>query len=373
MTRRETDILIVGGGMAGMSLAGLLAGRAQVLLVEQEDQPGYHATGRSVAFWAETYGGAAVQPLTKASGPLLLAPDPAFSAAPLLGPRGCLHVGRPEDADAADELRRDFAASGVELRTLPTDELRATLPGLRLDWSVALAEPSCMDIDVAGLLQAYRAMARRGGAEFSLATRVISAERTASGWLVRTDSGDIACAVIVNAAGAWADSVAVSCGLGPLGIRPYRRTVVQLRCEAMPPDFPLVMDLRGKFYFKPEGSGRIWLSPHDEIPDEGRDVAPEELDVAVAIDRFESVVDWPVAAVERKWAGLRSFAPDRLPVYGFDPRAPGFFWFAGQGGFGIQTAPAAALLASAMLLGEPAPGPVSAVDETLYAPDRLIR
>ncbi|MBO9576845.1 MAG: FAD-binding oxidoreductase [Sphingobium sp.] len=359
--------------MAGMSLAAALAGRARVLLVEQETQPGYHATGRSVAFWNESYGGPGVQPLTSASGPLLREPDPAFSERPFLSPRGAIHVGRAGDAPLAAAMRRDFAASGVALIDLAPEDMRDALPGLRPEWTVGLSEPSCADIDVGALLQAYRSAARRGGVDFALGTRVMSARAEGAGWRVRTDADEIACAIVVDAAGAWADSVAAACGVGPLGVAPLRRTVVQLRCAGMPETFPLIVDLNGRFYFKPEGSGRLWVTPHDETPDTARDVAPEEIDVAVAVERFRSVVDWPVEAVERKWAGLRSFAPDRLPIYGFDPRArAGFFWFAGQGGFGIQTAPAAALLGAALLLGDARPLPVARIDEALYAPDRLI-
>ncbi len=372
MTRRETDILIVGGGMAGMSLAAEIGGRARVLLIEQESQPGYHATGRSVAFWTESYGGPAVTPLTSASGPLLAAPDPGFSERPFVGPRGAIHIGREQDAGAAQAMLAAFVASGVDLFVLSDDALRAILPGLRPDWTTGLSEPSCKDIDVAALFQAYRAAARRAGAETALGNRLVSARRERAGWRVRTESDEISCAIIVNAAGAWADSVAGACGLAPLGIAPLRRTVVQLRCADSPADYPLVIDLSGRFYFKPAGAGRLWLSPHDETPDDPHDVAPEELDVALAIDRFEAVVGWRIEAVERRWAGLRSFAPDRLPVYGFDPRADGFFWFAGQGGFGIQTAPAAALLGAALLLGTPQAAPVAAIDAMRYRPDRLI-
>ena len=171
----------------------------------------------------------------------------------------------------------------------------------------------------------------------------------------------------MNAAGAWADPVAELAGIQPLGIEPFRRTVAQLRtAPSVPASLPLVLDLHEKFYFKPE-SGRLWLSPHDETPTPPCDAAPEELDIALAIDRFEQVVDWRVERVEHRWAGLRSFAPDRLLVYGFDPAEPGFFWFAGQGGFGIQTAPAAAALAAGLLLG--APG--GAIDPAPYAPARF--
>lgn len=368
----ETDILIVGGGMAGMSLAAALAGKARVLLIEQEAQPGYHATGRSVAFWNESYGGPGIQPLTSASGPLLRNPEPIFWDRPFLGPRGAVHIGRTEDIGIASTLTQDFARSGVDLRPLSPAALRMAVPGLRPDWTVGLSEPSCADIDVGALLQAYRAKARRGGVTLALGTRLVSARADGAGWRVRTEAQEISCTTIVNAAGAWADSVAAACGVGGLGIVPLRRTVVQLRCAGMPDDFPLVLDLNGRFYFKPEGSGRLWLTPHDETPDVAHDVAPEEIDVATAIERFQAVVDWRVEAVERKWAGLRSFAPDRLPVYGFDSRARArFFWFAGQGGFGIQTAPAAALLGAALLLGEERPASVAAIAHLAYAPDRF--
>jgi D-arginine dehydrogenase len=367
------DILVVGGGMAGFSIAAGLAGRASVLLIEQEAQPGYHASGRSVAFWEESYGGPGVQPLTSASGPLLAAPDPDFSEAAFLGPRGAIHIGRTGDAALAAAMQDAFRPSGLALAPLTREAILAEVPGLRPAWTVGLAEPSCRDIDVAGLLAAYRRRALRGGLAVRLSTALLAARRVEDGWEVETSMGPVRCGTIVNAAGAWADEVAGRAGLGALGITPYRRTVVQLRCPDAPPFFPLVADFAGSFYFKSEGAGRLWLSPHDETPDMPRDVAPEEYDVALAIDRFTQVVDWPIAAVEHEWAGLRSFAPDRLPVYGFDPRVPGFFWFAGQGGFGIQTAPAAALIGVALLLGDALPGPVAHIDAGLYAPDRLVR
>jgi D-arginine dehydrogenase len=177
---------------------------------------------------------------------------------------------------------------------------------------------------------------------------------------------------VVNAAGAWADTIATMAGAKPIGIQPYRRTIAQLTTDPpMSPDMPLIMDALGRFYFKPEAGGRLWLSPHDETPVAAHDVAPEELDVAIAIDRFEHAVDWRVVRRDRAWAGLRSFAPDRLPVYGFDRRLPEFFWFAGQGGFGIQTAPAAAMLGAALLMDEDLPDTIAALDPGRYSPKRF--
>ena len=186
------------------------------------------------------------------------------------------------------------------------------------------------------------------------------------------DGSTLSTSIIVNAAGAWADSVASACGVEPLGIAPKRRTMVQLRVgRSGLRDLPLVDDANGTFYFKGEGDRTVWLSPHDEIATEPCDAAPDEIDVATAIDRFEHVVDWPVERVERSWAGLRTFAPDRLPVYGPDIRAPGFFWCAGQGGFGIQTSPAAAKLAASLLLEEPPEERVAHLDSAIFSPARF--
>lgn len=361
------DIAIVGAGIAGASLAAQLSPRASVLLLEGEDQPGYHSTGRSAAFWSETYGGPAIQPLSTASGPWLWNPPPDYGDAAFLAPRGELFVTTLADAGALDTFVAEFAESGV---TLERVDPRPRVPGLREAWSEALWEPSCADIHVAELHAACLKVARRGGAELRTGAMLEAATRDAGGWTLTTRAGAFRADVLVNAAGAWADPVAALAGACPLGIAPYRRTMVQLAVD--PPlgaDLPLVRDARDRFYVKPEAGGRAWLSPHDEIPTPPCDAQPEELDVAIAVDRLEQAVDWRVK-IEQTWAGLRSFAPDRLPVYGFDPVTPGFFWFAGQGGFGIQTAPAAAALA-AQLLGAPADPMVADIDPARYAPGRF--
>lgn len=367
------DVIIVGAGMAGASIGAELADLGvDVLLIEMEDQPGYHATGRSVAFWEESYGGPEVQPLTTASGPLLARPGDAMGGRSFLSPRGAVHVGREESRGRRDALLTAFSGQ-VVLDSMDVAEVRARIPGLRQDWTVGLAEPSCADIDAAALHQAYLTRLRRRGARIETDLRLTAARRDGQGWRIETQRGDmLPCAMLVNAAGAWADIVARASGVGPVGITPFRRTVVQLRTDPRPPaDLPLVMDLEEGFYFKPVGDGRIWLTPHDETPSDPCDAAPEELSIAQAIDRFEQVVDWRIEAVERRWAGLRSFAPDRLPVYGFDPLARGFFWFAGQGGFGIQTAPAAALLGAALLTGGAADAAIGAVDPAPFDPGRF--
>ena len=354
------DIAIVGAGIAGATLAAAVAPHARVLLLEAEERPGFHATGRSAAFWSETYGGPGVQPLTSAS---------AAALAPYLQPMGALHIGRAADEPAVAGLMADFAGTGVVLeRTDP----RAQIAGLRSDWDRGVLEPSCAYIDVAALHGQALADAHRAGAALITDAALDSAVRRDGRWHIATTAGEFAATLLVNAAGAWADTVARRCGARPLGIRAYRRTVVQLRTDPpAPADLPLVMDIAGGFYFKPEPGGRLWLSPHDETPAEAGDAAADELDVALAIHRFEQAVDWRVEAVERRWAGLRSFAPDRLPVYGY--AEPGFFWCAGQGGFGIQTAPAAAALAAALLLGTAPAASVADIDPARYAPGRFER
>jgi D-arginine dehydrogenase len=337
------DVAIVGAGMAGASLAAAIGPRARVLLLEAEDMPGRHATGRSAAFWSETYGGPAVQPLTTASGA-------ALHAGGYLTPLGSLHVGRAEDEARVERLLTDFAGSGVELSRV---DPAAHVPGLRAEWVHGVREPSCAYIDVAALHADYLAAAKAAGTELQTDAGLLSAERRGGVWHLETRAGPFSARVLVNAAGAWADPVAKLAGVAPIGITPYLRTMVQLRTDPPAPGgLPHVVDIAGRFYFKPEAGGRLWLTPHDETPSAACDIAPEEWDVAVAIDRLEKVVDWRIEAVERRWAGLRSFAPDRAPVYGYDAVVPGFFWCAGQGGFGIQTAPAASALAAALLLGE---------------------
>ncbi len=367
-----TDILIVGAGMAGASLAAALAPWRRVLLIEAEDAPGYHATGRSAAFWHESYGGAGVQPLSAASFGALDRPDPAFSDRGFLAPRTALTLGRRSEAAAVDAFTAEFCAKGVAVSRVGAAEIAAKVPGIRPEWSEAAFEAACSDIDVGRLHTAYLRAAQRAGAVLATRAPLVSARRTGDGWDVRLGSETVRAGLVVNAAGAWADRVAAACGVAPLGIQPLRRTVIQLRLGVpVPADLPLVVHVGGDFYFKGESEGRIWLSPHDETPTEPHDAAPEEIDVALAIDRLQSVVDWPVAAVERKWAGLRSFAPDRAPVFGADPREPGFIWCAGQGGFGIQTAPAISALLAAQL-GAPAPGgAIGAVDPAPYAPSRF--
>jgi D-arginine dehydrogenase len=363
---KRFDVVIVGAGMAGASFAAEIAPHASVLIVEAEALPGYHATGRSAAFWSETYGGPDIQPLTSASGAFLA--EQGF-----LRKRGALHLASPSNFDRLDRFADTYAGSGINLEPLDAAAIAARVHGLRPGPWRGLFEGSTADIDVAALHALYLRLAKEGGVELACSAPLISAEREGGRW--RIDAGEaltVEADLLVDAAGAWADRVAEIVGAAPLDIRPYRRTIAQLRiAPEAPQDLPLVIDASERFYFKPEAGGRLWLSPHDETPAVASDVAPEEIDVAIAIARMEAVVDWQVERVERAWAGLRSFAPDRLPIYGFDERMPGFFWFAGQGGFGIQTAPATAKLGAALLLGRSPDDMVTTIDCERYAPGRF--
>jgi D-arginine dehydrogenase len=353
----DFDVIIVGGGIAGASLGAEIAARQRTIIIEAESQCGYHSTGRSAAFYLESYGGSEVAKLSTASHLFL-------SQEGFLRTRGDLHITR----DDLPEL-----PSGIETRVIERAELERLVPGIRPEWRRALFEPGCADIDVASLHAAYLARFRRDGGRVQLDSRLQLARRNRTVWEAQTaDGSTVSAPILVDAAGAWADSVATACSVTPLGIAPKRRTMVQLRVgRSGLRDLPLVDDASGTFYFKGEGDRTVWLSPHDEIESDPCDAAPEELDIATAIDRFESVVDWPVERVERSWAGLRSFAPDRLPVYGFDADAPGFFWCAGQGGFGIQTSPAAAKLAAALILEEEPDPMIAQIEPQMFSPMRF--
>ncbi|HKC02101.1 MAG TPA: FAD-dependent oxidoreductase [Sphingomicrobium sp.] len=360
----DFDIVIVGGGIAGASLGAEVADRRRTLIIEGETQCGYHATGRSAAFWLESYGGTKVALLSRASRAFLDRPPEEFAESGFLHARGAVHLSDGEWPEVPDR---------VEARQLDRNELERLVPGIRPRWTRALLEPGCADIDVAGLHAAYLRRFRMRGGTIATNSRLIGAERRRDLWRITLQDGStVNAAILVDAAGAWADPVAKACGVQPLGVAPKRRTMVQLRVgRSGLRDLPLVDDSAGTFYFKGEGDRSVWLSPHDEIETQPCDAAPDEIDIAVAIDRFEGAVDWSIERVERSWAGLRSFAPDRLPVYGFDAREFGFFWCAGQGGFGIQTSPAAAKLAASIMLDERPDAMVGHIDPAIFSPARF--
>lgn len=356
------DFLICGSGIAGASLAFELAPHGRVVVVEQEDRHGYHTTGRSAALYIESYGAAPLRRLTAASRAFFDAPIEGFADYPLLSPRGCVNIATAGQLAELETLVREIAATGSEYDELDGAAVRAMIPALRPEACVAAVyEPNAADIDANGLHAGFLKLAKARGAEFRLDARIEGLEPTAGGWRARLADGEVVeSRVVVNAAGAWADRLATLAGVGPLGLTPLRRTALIVE----PPEglaiggWPMVVDVGDDFYFKPE-SGRILASPCDETPSEPLDAAPDELDVAICIDRIQTAADLPVRRVVRAWAGLRTFAPDRLPVFGYDPRATGFFWYAGQGGYGMQIAPAAARLGAALALGRDVPDDIA--------------
>lgn len=371
---RSADVLVIGAGIAGASVAAELAPRRRVALLEMEDHPGYHTTGRSAAVFAEAYGNEVVRALTRASRAFLASPPPAFSEHPLLLPRGWMFLAREDQLSVLEQLRAEIATAGGALHALTPAEAAARVPVLRREYlAAALWDASAMDIDVHALHQGYLRRLRAAGGELVTAARVRALEHSGEGWRVETEQGAFRAPLVVDAAGAWADEVGQLAGAARIGLVPMRRTAVLLD----PPRamdiarWPLVIDAEEQFYFKPE-SGKILASPADETPSPPCDARPDDLDVAIAVDRITHACDLDVHHVARKWAGLRSFVPDRTPVAGFDPRAPGFFWLAGQGGAGIQTAPALARLAAAVALGEPVPADIedAGVDARRLSPSR---
>ena len=370
------DFLVIGAGVAGASIAAELAAHASVIVAEQEDRAGYHTSGRSAAMFIESYGAAPVRRLTAASRAFFEAPPAGFTDHPLLTPRGALTIARADQSAAVDALIAQIAETGGAFRELATAEARALVPPLRVEACArAILEPDSADIDVDALHQGFLRLARARGAQLRLNARLEALEHTGRVWRARlADGTTLEAAAIIDAAGAWADEVAELAGAARLGLTPKRRTVVLVDPPAgadIAP-WPTVLDVDETFYFKPQ-SGLILASPCDATPQAPADAAPEEMDIAICIDRVQSAADLPVRRVARSWAGLRTFAPDSVQVFGYDPGAPDFFWFAGQGGYGMQTAPAAGRLGAARALRRPIPADLAdlGLDAVTFSPERF--
>ncbi|NJD31344.1 MAG: FAD-binding oxidoreductase [Gammaproteobacteria bacterium] len=369
----RADVIILGAGMAGASLAAELAGERSVVVLEMEDQPGYHATGRSAAMFFESYGNATVRALTRASRRFLEQPPGGFADVRLLSPRSALFVA---DEARADQLQAilQLPDASVHMSAVDAATARSLCPILRPEWTAAgVLDASGEDMDVAAIHQGYLRSARRSGARVLLGAGESVVERRAGSWHVGSRAGEFSAPIVVNATGAWADVVASRAGAVRVGLQPLRRSCALIPA---PPGhdtsrWPMVIDVAEEFYFKPD-AGQLLLSPANEDPMDPCDAAPEELDIALAVDRFEAVTVVEVKRIAHRWAGLRSFVQDRSPVVGFDRRADGFFWLAGQGGYGIQMAPALARTAAALLLAKPLPDDVAAegVVAADLAPDR---
>ena len=366
------DIIIVGGGIAGASLAYELSSQKNILLLEQEFSTGYHATGRSAAFWSQTYGGPDIEPLTSASREFLNNPPTPFQHKSFLRNRGVINIAHRNQKQLVDNMLGQFMDNDVELKAVEQDYLQQKIPHLKSDWNYAVWEAECCDIDASALHNAYLQSAQRNGSKLLCSVQYQAARRQDNIWHITTNKGEHSADIIINAAGAWADDVAIKSNIKPIGITPYRRTVIECQIQQDIPDvMPLVVALDGSFYFKALANNHIWLSPHDETKSAACDAAPEEMDIAIAIDRLQKVVAWDIVKIVQKWAGLRSFSRDRLPIIGFDKDNDNYFWFAGQGGFGIQTAPATAKIASHIILQNILPKEMENIAIEKYKPDRF--
>jgi D-arginine dehydrogenase len=350
------DFVIIGAGIAGASMGWELAGQRRVLLLERESQPGYHTTGRSAALYSATYGTANIRALTRASRAFYDAPPPEFGTSPILTPRGVVYLAGPDQLDLLDAAYAEILPLNPGVRRLTHDELLAELPCLRPEAVAAgMSEPGAADIDVHALHQGYlRGLRQRGGA-IRCNAEVTGLQRLDDGWRVTLAGGEaITAGAVVNAAGAWADVVAALAGVPPIGLEPRRRTAFTFPVPAGmdASGWPAVIGIDESYYFKPD-AGQLLGSPANADPVAPHDVVPEELDVALGIHRIEQVTSFQIRRPSHSWAGLRSFVADGDLVIGWDNHVPRFFWLAAQGGYGIQSAAGAALLARQLALDEP--------------------
>ncbi len=344
---KTTDIIIIGGGIAGISAAARLAPEARVIVLEGEPHLAYHSTGRSAATYILNYGNTPIRALNAASKAPL---EGALLGQSVLSPRGMLLLIKEGDEDHLT----DFLQGSDGIENLTTPEVQKIVPLVRGDLIVGgVYEPDAQDIDVDLLLQGCARLARDDGAQIVMSAPVTAITQQASTWTVRTLEGDYEAPVVINAAGAWADVIAGLAGVDTIGLQPKRRSAVMMPVpEGLDmTGWPLFGDIAEDWYAKPDGN-RLLISPADADPVPPQDAWPDDMVLAEGLDRFSTMVDIPLVRPTHSWAGLRSFVPDGTPVCGFDPEAEGFFWLAGQGGYGVQTSPALSRLAADLVLGQ---------------------
>jgi D-arginine dehydrogenase len=376
MSVSEVEFAIVGAGIAGVSCAYFLAGHGPVMILEREHVAAYHTTGRSAALYTETYGNDAIRAITVASGPFYRRPPGGFADVPLLSPRGALFIGAAARAAAMDAAWAEFHALVASVRRIDKGETLRLHPLLNPDAvDGGVYEPEAEDMDVAAIHGGFLKGARAQGATLRLNAEVVGLERKRGKWHIALRGGDTVIATgVINAAGAWCDELAALAGAKPIGLVPKRRTAFTFDApEGVDIGaLPIVVDIDETFYFKPE-VGQFLGSPADETPSPPCDAQPEEIDIAIAVERIEAASSLRIRRIKTKWAGLRSFVADKTFVAGYDAEAEGFFWLAGQGGYGIQSAPAMGRLSAALALGSGMPDDLKAlgVGEATLSPARL--
>ncbi len=369
------DVLVVGAGIAGASAAYELAASGRVIVLERENQPGYHTTGRSAAVYTQNYGNREIRALTLASHSFFNEFPPGLVETPILSPLGALFVAREDQLATLDAALGETQALVSSIRRIDCAEAIEINPSLDPNYvAAAIFEPEARDIDVHALHGGYLKGLRQRGGKVVTNADVTAISCDSGVWTVNTKAGNYSASIVVNAAGAWCDTIAELAGVRPIGLVPKRRTVFIFD----PPQgldissWPLTIDIDETFYFKPD-AGMILASPADETPSPPCDAQPEEIDVAVAIERVQTATNLRVRRVAHKWAGLRSFVADRTPVVGMDEDAEGFFWLAGQGGYGIQTAPAIGCAVAALITTGTLPDDLIAngLRDSDLAPQRL--
>lgn len=353
----QADFIVIGAGMAGASVAHWLSAHGRVVVLEREAQPGYHTTGRSAALYLEGYGSPQVRALTLASRDFFLTPPPDFAAQPLMTRRGALMVAAPGQEVALAEHTQVLADLGVRHEVLTAEQACALVPVLRPEGLVgAVLEPDACDLDVHAIHQGFLRGLRRHGGQLVCGAEVHRLQHDGLAWQVNTSAGNWQAPVVLNAAGAWAETLGQLAGATPLGLVPYRRAAFTFE----PPagldtrQWPMTYSAGEDWYFKPD-AGLLLGSPANADATEPQDVQPEEFDIALGIHNLQQATTLSIRRPAHTWAGLRTFAPDHSLVGGFDGLAPGFFWVAGQGGYGIQTAPAMGEACACLARGEPLP------------------
>ena len=374
---RQFNACVIGGGIAGLSLAARLARHGSVVVLEAESAPGYHASGRSVAFAHYGLGETVVRTLTALSLPELAA-EPKDDRARPASVHPALHIAAQADLAALDALEAVHRGFGCDVERLSGEDVRALVPVLKAGpehCHAALIDHGALKLDADAMLQGHVRDLRACGGELVCGARVTGIARTGEAWVIDTAGASYSAPLVVNAAGAWVDRIAGLAGVAPIGIEPRRRTVIAFAApDGMNViDWPFTKTVGAGFYVLPEGAGQLLASPMDEGPSEPCDAAPEEIDVATIAHRIEQACDLRIARIAHSWAGLRSFARDELPVVGHAAGAPGFVWYAGQGGYGFQTSPALSRIGEAVALGLDWPDDLAAHDLTpdLFAPARL--
>ncbi|MDK1373855.1 MULTISPECIES: FAD-binding oxidoreductase [unclassified Sinorhizobium] len=372
---RKYDVVIIGGGIAGLSLAYFLSQHRSVAVIEREDAFGYHSTGRSAAEFVLRYNAPEVCALAKIAKVFFDRPPQGFTDVPLLKQRGGVMIASADKIARFETVLAEERAFTPEIERVTPDEAISRVPILKPDYlAAAYYDPNFWDIEVENLLQGYVKGARRNGSEILERHEILSAEHDGAAWILTTTAGEISARVVVNAAGAWADPVAALFGVDPIGIVPHRRTAitVDLPDGVDATTLPEINEIDEDFYMKPEG-GRLLASPADATPCEPSDVQPEEIDIAWAAHYVEEATTISVRRIAKSWAGLRSFSADKLPVVGFPQGRPDFFWLAGQGGYGILTSPALGALAASFLADRPRPEAFKseALDPQSFSPARF--